>query len=655
MATMIVSELWLQHQQEQDFHNSHAAGKRLSTPKVKTGCRGCKASHLKCDEQKPSCARCQKRGTTCHYQPTPHLNKGTAPRRTARNTRPAKPSPVTNKATQPRILQPAALTHAHHRARPSHLSPHPPSTTIRPWEAQYFDSFRYLVVPHLHYQQSEFWCRTVLRESLRDECVRNAMLALGALGRVQAQQWNISVPLYKSQVGLLAKEGSTGRTVLNHYYQALVHYAKAINAFRRLLTEAQDKKHTPRSILIATVLLSQFELLQGNTDAADQIAARSVSLLGNRIMRGIVVPAPTTTSDDDVDSMSLIAAAIDDEGVWEAGTELVLKTILNAACSALYPKAREVILALNLPVPNSATPPSPEETSESFVLLWKRCLAVVCVWYFRLQARMLITQQQQQQQDGVISTPGNAAFDVYPFVVAHRHEQRALLDLVASWQVAVRARLAACKTPGPAATATSYSNAYIAYSKAAVAIHATCYSLRTAFDITGKSWDPDDDSSHNHHHESSTRELLDQCEAVVDMVSEQLRLSSSATAAATSLRDQGVAYDGVMSAVMQIAHQARHRGFRARAMDIWGRMLGGDAHWNVLATYLAAVAVHDVEEEFRDPVTGEIPVDKQYMWVEGSWDEAYTHFRAVVVGKVPGVDGVSDRRIVMVAAPWKVA
>lgn len=490
------------------------------------------------------------------------------------------------------------------------------------------------------------------RESLRDDCVRSAMLALGALGRVQERAWDDVqvVPLYKSQVDLLARDGSTGRTVLNHYYQALVNHAKAINRFRRLLSSntAGCERQTARSILIATVLLNQFELLQGNTDAADQIAARSVSLLCSRLMRE-TKDTCTTTVDRRDGSMSLIAAALDDEGVSEASAELILKTTLNAACSALYPKSREVILTLDLPFANGPAPPRADQSLEVFVRTWKRCLAVVCVWYFRLQAHMLAAQQQQQHQPYITA---GAALNISPFAAAHRHEQRALRDLLASWKVAVSARLARTKlnldrTPctSSAAPDSLPNDEYITYNEIALEIYGSYCSVRSSFDISGKSWDGDDDA------DTSTSELLDQCEAVVRMAEqEQFRPSQGGSrgTSAITLRDQGVIHSGAMPVVTQIAHQTRHRGLRARAIALWGRMLGIEPHWDVLGTYLASKAVHDVEEEYRDGATGEIPLSKQYVWAEGAWDERYEQFRAVLVLRVSGADGMRDRRVVMI-------
>jgi hypothetical protein len=38
--------------------------------KSRNGCLPCKGRHVKCDEQKPSCANCVKQGTSCEYRPS---------------------------------------------------------------------------------------------------------------------------------------------------------------------------------------------------------------------------------------------------------------------------------------------------------------------------------------------------------------------------------------------------------------------------------------------------------------------------------------------------------------------------------------------------------------------------------------------------------
>ncbi|KAH7024894.1 uncharacterized protein B0I36DRAFT_366796 [Microdochium trichocladiopsis] len=475
----------------------------------------------------------------------------------------------------------------------------PSITFIKPWEVPYFDNFRLNVVPQLRYGRVEFWRRTVLRESVHDEGIRNALLALGALGRVHEQR-NLSkdsangttaVPLYKSRVEILTNAGS-GRVALNHYYQALVHHSKAINAFRRLLASPLNK-HTPRSILIATVLLVEFESLQGNTEAADQLTARSLSLLYGKILHGTL--GTNETGRNGHETSSLIAAALDDEGVAEVETNLVLKTCLNAAFSALYPKSQEVLLTLSIrSLLQLPMPPDPDASQATFSLHWTRCLALVCLWYFRTHISMLVAQEQGD---------GHSTFDTGHFATEHRHEQLALKHGLEAWQAAMRERLAQYDSGATTPIMKTESEEYVADCNIAIAIYGSYYSVCTVFDVSGKSWDD---------YESATHELLDQCERCINMTAGIRGFSNSRSASQDAMRDQGVIHEGAMPIVTQIANVSRHPGLRHRAMELWGRMINSDTHWDVVGTYLGSKAVVNLEEQHRDPENGDIPLEKHF-------------------------------------------
>ncbi|GIJ88044.1 hypothetical protein Asppvi_006960 [Aspergillus pseudoviridinutans] len=64
------------------------ANRRL---RVNSGCKTCRARHVKCDEGRPSCANCAKRNRHCEYD-RPHIHRG------AVRVNPGKSSPATNNA-----------------------------------------------------------------------------------------------------------------------------------------------------------------------------------------------------------------------------------------------------------------------------------------------------------------------------------------------------------------------------------------------------------------------------------------------------------------------------------------------------------------------------------------------------------------------------
>lgn len=138
--------------------------KRASRPKVRTGCVSCKARHVKCDERKPSCLRCEKAKQPCG---------GYA----SREKKPAK-QPNPSRTILPRAKEP----------QPGGLHIHVPrsrqSVFLSGADVGYFDYFRHSLIHDLSGQlNSNFWTRTVLYESMTDPCTRYAVLAIGALSR----------------------------------------------------------------------------------------------------------------------------------------------------------------------------------------------------------------------------------------------------------------------------------------------------------------------------------------------------------------------------------------------------------------------------------------------------------------------------------------
>src|SRR5690349_9284878 len=72
LAVPVQSQLFARMSESPSPNASGAQGgqlaanqRRVSTPKVRTGCITCKTRHVKCDERKPTCFRCEKAGMKC--------------------------------------------------------------------------------------------------------------------------------------------------------------------------------------------------------------------------------------------------------------------------------------------------------------------------------------------------------------------------------------------------------------------------------------------------------------------------------------------------------------------------------------------------------------------------------------------------------------
>ncbi|VUC24885.1 unnamed protein product [Clonostachys rosea] len=142
---------------------------------------------------------------------------------------------------------------------------------------QYFDFFRSQLVYELSgYSHSEFWLRIVLCESTLDRCALESVLAIGALSTAIRLAPQISAQAIQRPSAL--HPWSTIVMANGHHEAAVRHYIKALALFRKRLEEGMNKT-SPRSLLIVSILLITFELLQGDMKSADSLITRSITIL----------------------------------------------------------------------------------------------------------------------------------------------------------------------------------------------------------------------------------------------------------------------------------------------------------------------------------------------------------------------------------------
>lgn len=149
-------------------------------------------------------------------------------------------------------------------------------------DAVYFELFRAKLVHDLSgYCYSDFWSRIVLCGSMTDGCIRESVLAIAALSQAVSHispGTNTRSPA-KIPSALLPW---TAKAVVNDHHQvALFHYTKALSNFRKRIDAAAIS--SPRWVLIMTLLLITFELLQGNMDMADGLMTNAIKTLKDSI------------------------------------------------------------------------------------------------------------------------------------------------------------------------------------------------------------------------------------------------------------------------------------------------------------------------------------------------------------------------------------
>ncbi|KAI1661657.1 hypothetical protein F4813DRAFT_345223 [Daldinia decipiens] len=269
---------------------------RARKPKVRSGCATCKSRRIKCDEGRPACARCQKSRLFCRYD---------------------------HGKTQDGKAQDGILLVSDSGDAGSQLAPVIRSHDFEGYEVLYFDIFRNVVVRNLSQNgYRNFWARTVLRESLRDECVRDCVLGTGALCRaIKGQIYRLRQPGAKSL--WMVPADSLNPVNTRYHRDALQSYTAAISKFRkRMLLEGSSI--TPRTILIVSILFILFEAIQGNTETIDRLMHSAILALESSMSGSMAFG-------------SRLSPTLDDEGVREADYFLARLSGFNSLLSPFYP------------------------------------------------------------------------------------------------------------------------------------------------------------------------------------------------------------------------------------------------------------------------------------------------------------------------------
>ncbi|KAI1064190.1 hypothetical protein LB506_007887 [Fusarium annulatum] len=206
---------------------------RAFSRKTRTGCLTCKKRHKKCDEEKPTCKRCKDGGYVCD---------GYTPQSKA----------VTTK-TQSRSLPILAAKVS------TPTVPLLPGDTL---ESNYYVYFFSDIISQLEitpYLNREFWKRNILVPSQSSECVRHAVLALGAT------HWQYSVQNQSSAASL-------DRFVLKHYNEAI-----------SKLTGDQESPPDMSTVLTCCILFVILESLRGDFGEAVRHLESGTRILTNHV------------------------------------------------------------------------------------------------------------------------------------------------------------------------------------------------------------------------------------------------------------------------------------------------------------------------------------------------------------------------------------
>ncbi|KAF5690896.1 hypothetical protein FCIRC_627 [Fusarium circinatum] len=227
--------------------------KRSSAPKSRSGCLSCKRMHLKCDEAKPTCSRCQKSQRSCEYIEAGQITR--------------------QPPTQEKLLLPKQGPASHEIFPVYPLLIQPRSSSLEPHEVPHFDLFRYQMAHDFGYTPCTlFWNKVIPREAMSDDCVKFSVLSVGAL--VQSL-YRLGPRPYTG----LKPFSELSRVSRDPAYRIALHYhVKAISSLQARI-KSNFATVSRRNTLINMFILFLFELMHGNTATADRMLTSSVELL----------------------------------------------------------------------------------------------------------------------------------------------------------------------------------------------------------------------------------------------------------------------------------------------------------------------------------------------------------------------------------------
>ncbi|EGU73302.1 hypothetical protein FOXB_16189 [Fusarium oxysporum f. sp. conglutinans Fo5176] len=250
---------------------------RAGKPKSRSGCGTCKIRRVKCDaqltnetvENKPICFRCAKDDST----ESDGFASGTeSPDTSAASTH---TSPETETSETSLSTAPTPEPHCCNWPDVPGSSSFCPSSH----SVVYFEHFHHHVnLNNGVFSSSELFSSIVLQESLQDECIRNAVFAIGSF-------------LFS---GFILSQTSTRMTMADQHRQAsLQFYTSALTTFRSHVQSSNEVTH--RWLLLMTLLLVIYELLNGDFDAADRLLVSALEVLRPSLA---TLPSPSVMNSD---------------------------------------------------------------------------------------------------------------------------------------------------------------------------------------------------------------------------------------------------------------------------------------------------------------------------------------------------------------------
>ncbi|KAM7202671.1 hypothetical protein V8F33_002597 [Rhypophila sp. PSN 637] len=496
---------------------------RASKPKVRTGCKTCKIRHLKCDEAKPACRQCSKVRMVCdgydHHR-----------------------SPSSGESTSPTpSLSPSRTKYSTH-------------------DIPYLDFFRYQLIDDFAGSScTDFWSRVVLCEAMTSDSVRHITLAIAALSKAISES--------PSDIKPSPLSPWTEKSVINTTHAvALRHYVKALSLFRH--QHLDNGIQSPRAVLIMTLLLITFELLQGNMESVDNLLTTSIQLLRDSLThflqnkKAVLSTYDQKRKEDDVSDIEHMLPFLSITGGW---TPFLKTQQANLSIWETTP------LAENVPPLHHYSTPMQLQT------IWGRFFLRATA--FTGQAFMAIDQSHHGEET----------------LRRWKDQQETYLGQLVQWQAVIGSALTNHSLQQQETTALQVMRLHCQM----LEIGVLC-----CLDKTDMLWDA---------YDSAFDVLVGDCLT--------LALASRKSNKA-KLYGKWTMQMGILSTLGPAIAKCRNHDIRMRALEMARRMPWREGAWDAEAELFGKLGAVLLEERGRDLSTGIVSAENRWTWVDGSWDVA---------------------------------
>ncbi|KAK3360739.1 hypothetical protein B0T25DRAFT_536270 [Lasiosphaeria hispida] len=537
---------------------------RASKPKVKTGCKTCKIRRIKCDETKPICQQCQKARIVCDG-----YDDGLTSQLTG----------ISNLEPEPGVCAKTSLVPSRDKRRAYLPRPLPSSgqslKRFNANEVSYFDFFRYELTNDLcGYCCTDFWSRVVLCEAMTKDCVRHAVLAIAALAKGVSD--SLASTSAKNQPSALFPW--TAKSIVNNnHHVALRYYVEALSTFRKQVNN-KDQVQSPRAVLIMTMLLITFELLQGNMEMVDTLMTSSINLLKGslgqyRHSSSIQHHEAQARTEEDVRDIEHMLPFLSIMGGWTP-----------------FLKTQRSNLALWDTSAGGGVPNLGYRSSGQLQADWSRFFARASA--FTGQALTAVMQEQS-----VVVNP------------ALLHEQMTYLSHLDKWQNVLDVGLAQAITARDNHAKMAFKIMQLHHLMVRIGVNC-------CLDYTDMIWDAYDDEF---------LVLVERCLAF-------------AIEARPAYRARFTLSMGILSTLGPAIAKCRNHNIRMRALEMARRMPWREGAWDAEAELFGKLGAVLLEERGRDS-SGIISPENRWTWVDGSWDLELNNLTGQYVRSVPDQSG----------------